>query len=221
MVLRVTLAAICLMLGTACTTMTASGAKMRPAADSRLRAIQTAGLMSLDVKEYEVSASGAVELKEEWTAKARENVERELIAGLQSRRIEVRQVEPQPDTAEELNDLRLLNEAVSGSLDFPGTEFGYSLGPVGHLLDRYRVDALIFVWARGRLVTEGRKWVAAFAGRGEMDAGQVAITIVDRSGDVLWFNTRGLRGVGADLRYGDSTKSLLRAMISELPPVKP
>jgi hypothetical protein len=206
----------------ACTSTTASGARARSDVAARLPAIHTAALVCLDVKEYEVSAGGVAEFKEEWSTAAQKALETALIAQLKSRRIELRRIEPGPDTAEELDDLRALTQAVNWSaVAFPRKEFDYSLGSVATLAERYGVDALVFVWARGRLVTGGRKFLAAFAGGGEIDAGQVAITIVDRSGDVLWFNTRGRRGGRADLRYGDSAAELMQAMVSDLPPAPP
>jgi len=52
-------------------------------------------------------------------------------------------------------------------------------------------------------------------------AGQVGVIMVDRSGNILWFNSRGLRGDRADLRYADSATSLLHAIIGDLPLAKP
>ncbi len=213
---RTTLSGISLSLLAACTNTTTAGGRMRSDLDSRLPAIHTAGLVSLDVKGYEVSVGGTVERKEEWSTAARETIVTALVEGFKSRRIELRKLEPQPDTAEEMNDLRLLSEAVNSSMGFPGSGFDYSLGPVGHLLDRYQVDALVFVWARGKLVSGVRKFLV-----GDADAGLVAITLVDRSGDVLWYNAGGLHGERADLRHADSTASLLRAMIGDLPLAKP
>jgi hypothetical protein len=208
-----------LLLVAACTTTTASGARARSDAASRLPAIHTAALVSLDVKEYEVSAGGIAEFKEEWSTAARQALETALVAQFKSHAIELRRVEAGPDTAEEVNDLRALTQAINASvLQFPRKEFDYSLGPVAPLAERYGADALVFVWARGRLVTGGRKVLAAIAGSGETDAGQVTITIVDRSGDVLWFNTRGRRGDRADLRLDGSAAELMQAMVSDLPP---
>jgi len=207
-----------LLLLAACTTTTASGARARSDAASRLPAIHSAALVSLDVKEYEVSAGGVAEFKEEWSTAAQQALEAALVAQFKSHAIALRRIEPDPDTAEEVSDLRALTQAVNSSvLQFPRKEFDYSLGPVAPLAERYGVDALVFVWARGRLVTGGRKVLAALAGSGETDAGQVTITLVDRSGDVLWFNTRGRRGDRADLRHGESAAELMQAMVSDLP----
>ena len=206
----------------ACTTTTESGLRARSDLAKRLPEIRTAGLVSLDVKEYEVSAGGVTDLKDAWSTAARANVQSALITGFSSRQIELRPIDPGPDTAEEVNDLRLLSEAINASMiKYPLKTFDYSLGSVGPLLDRYGVDALVFAWARGRLMTGGRKFLSGLFGSGEADVGQVGVIMVDRSGNVLWFNSRGLRGDRADLRYADSATSLLHAIIGDLPLAKP
>jgi hypothetical protein len=206
----------------ACTTTTESGLRARSDLAQRLPEIRTAGLVSLDVKEYEVSAGGVTDLKDAWSTAARANVQRALITGFRSRQIELQPIDPGPDTAEEVNDLRLLSEAINASMsNYPLKTFDYSLGSVGPLLDRYGVDALVFAWARGRLMTGGRKFLSGLFGSGEADVGLVGVIMVDRSGNILWFNSRGLRGNRADLRYADSATSLLQAIIGDLPPAKP
>ena len=171
----------------------------------------------LDVKEYEVSAGGVAELKEDWSSAAQRAIEDALSSELRGHHIELRRVEPEPDTAEEIEDLRTLSEAVNSSIFFPNSPFDYSLGPVSGLVDRYQVDALVFVWARARLPTSGRKFVAALYGTGGAEVGQVAITIVDRSGEVLWYDHRALVGARGDLRNPEAAGELMRALVSDLP----
>ena len=218
---RIAIAPIALGLLAACTTTTASGARGRADAPARLNKLRSAALLPLDVKEYEVSAGGVVEFKEAWSTAAREAIETALVAQFKARNVDLRRIDPAPETAEELDDLRALSEAVNASVGFPGSSFDYSLGPVATLLDRYGVDALVFVWGRGRMMTGGRKVLSGLLGGGEVDAGQVTMSIVDRSGDVLWYNTRGRRGDNADLRRADSASELMRAMVADLPAAQP
>src|SRR5207237_10066705 len=93
---------------------------------------------------------------------------------LRSRQIELRVVEPDSDTREEIDDLRALSEAINASMSFPNASFDYSLGPVSGLVDRYGVDALVFVWGRARLPTGGHKVLSALSGSGGTDVGQMA-----------------------------------------------
>ena len=218
---RAVIASIAVALLAACTTTTASGARGRADAPARLGKLHRAALLPLDVKEYEVSAGGVVEFKEAWSTAAREAIETALVAQFKSRNIDLRRVDPAPETAEELDDLRALSEAVNASIGFPGSSFNYSLGPVATLLDRYGVDALVFVWGRGRMMTSGRKVLSALFAGGEVDAGQVTMIIVDRTGDVLWYDTRGRRGDNADLRSTESASALMSAMVADLPSAQP
>lgn len=219
---RIAIVPIALGFLAACTETTASAARGRPDVAARLPNIRSAALLSLDVKEYLVSAGGVPEFKEDWSAAARHAIENALVAEFKARNIELRRVEVAPETAEEVDDLRALSQAVTASVGFPGASFEYSLGPVAPLLDRYGVDALVFVVGRGRLSTYGHKFLKGLAtGMSEVDATQVAMTVVDRSGEVVWYNTRGLRGVDADLRRGGSAAELMRAMVEDLPAHKP
>jgi len=185
-----------------CTSTTASSARARKDFDSRLPSIRSAALLTLDVKEYEVSAGGVAELKEDWSSAAQRAIQDALASELKGRQIELRRVEAEPETAEEIEDLRALSEAVNSSITFPNSSFDYSLGPVSDLVDRYKV-------------------VAALYGSGGAEVGQVAITIVDRSGAVLWFDHRALVGARGDLQHAENASALMHAIASDLaPPAK-
>jgi len=212
---------VALLLSMACTTTTPPTARARGDATSRLASVRTAALIPMVVKEYEVSAGGVVEFKEDWSTEARKALEDALAFELKARRIELRRIEPDAETKEEIEDLRLLSEAVNASVPFPGSAFDFSLGPVAPLLDRYGADALLFVWARSRIPSGGRKALAFLSGSGESDAGRVTITLVDRSGDVVWYDSRARLGSNADLRSTDSAAELVRLLLSDLPPAKP
>lgn len=205
------------MLLAACTSTTPSVARARADLSERLPDIHSAALVSLQVREYEISVGGVSELKEDWSVGARQAIIGALSAELRARRIELRVVEPDPPLQEEIDQLRALSEAINASLSFPNGAFDYSLGPVRALVDRYRVDALMFVWGRARLPTGGQRILAALHGKGGEDVGQLAMTIVDSSGDVVWFNHRALVGSNADLQKPENASELVRAMIGDLP----
>jgi hypothetical protein len=201
----------------ACTSTTSSVARGRPDLRERLSRIHTAALLSVEIKEYEIGVGGVPELKQDWSAGARQAIVDALSAELRSRQIDLRVVERDPAMQEEIDELRALSEAINASLAFPNPgSFDYSLGPIGSFIDRYRVDALMFVWGRARLPTGGQRLLAVLHGKGGEDVGQLAMTIVDRSGDVLWFNHRALVGSNADLREADNAAELVRTMIGDL-----
>src|SRR6267143_1690617 len=107
---RIAIVPIALGLLAACTETTASAARGRPGVVARLPKVRSAALLSLDVKEYLVSAGGVAELKEDWSAAAREALERALVAEFKARNIELRRVEVAPETADEVDDLRALSQ---------------------------------------------------------------------------------------------------------------
>ena len=208
--------ALALLVG--CTSTTQSAARARPDLDVRLPQIRSAALVALDVKEYEGSAGGITEPKEDWRAGARQAIGDALAAELRSRQIELRPVDLEPETKDEIEDLRALSEAINASMNIPNAAFDYSLGPVKALVDRYKVDALVFVWGRSQVPTSGQKVLSAFYGRGGAELGAMAMTIVDRSGDLVWFNRRALVGANADLRRAEIAVELVRAVVRDLPP---
>ncbi|HWE24362.1 MAG TPA: hypothetical protein VG496_10540 [Myxococcales bacterium] len=205
----------------ACTKTTESTSRARPDLGELLPRIHSAALVSIEVTEYEVAVGGVPQLKEDWSAGARQAIADALATELRSRQIELRVVDRDPAMQEEINDLRALSEAINASLAFPSGSFDYSLGPVRGLVDRYRVDALVFVWGRARLPTGGQRLLAALHGKGGEDVGQLAMTIVDSSGDVVWFNHRALVGSNADLRQPDNAAELVHAIVSDLPAAHP
>jgi hypothetical protein len=212
---------VALSLVAACTSTTQSAARARSDLGARLPQIRSAALVALDVKEYEVSAGGVAELKEDWSDGARQAIRDALASELKARQIELRPVEPEPETKEEIEDLRALSEAINASMGFRSGAFDYSLGPVNGLIDRYKVDALVFVWGRARLPTGGQKVLSLLgSGRGFDDVGGMAMTIVDRAGDVVWFNRRALVGSNADLRRAESAIELVHAILGDLPSLR-
>ena len=108
----------------ACTTTTQGLARARPDLDARLPRIRSTALVALDVKEYEVSAGGVTELKEEWSAAARGAIRDALATELRSRQIELRVVDPDSDAREEIDDLRALSEAINCSASSSTTPLG-------------------------------------------------------------------------------------------------
>jgi len=212
---------VALALLTACTSTTESAARSRQDVSSRLPAIRSAALISIDIKEYEVLPGSVIQFKEESDSSVRQAIQDALVGQFAERQIALRSVDPAPGKAEEIQDLRALSEAINASLQFPRDGFDYSLGPVGDLVDLYGVDALVFVWARGWMYKGGKKPIPSLSGGSAVDGADIAITLVDRSGDVLWYDRRGRRGDNTDLRSSPSLTELARALIGDLPPAKP
>ncbi len=107
--------------------------------------------------------------------------------------------------------------------------FEYSIGPIDSLLKRWESDALVLIMGFDEISTSGRKTLTAaamvlgaLAGVVMLPGGGltvVSMAVVDPSGNILWYNVRGSRG-GHDLRDPESTRQLLKAIVSDLPGFK-
>jgi hypothetical protein len=194
-----------------------------------LRPVRTVGLVTPLVKVYELDIAGMRVLRDAWSEQGKKNIADALGASLGEKGYRVKPVEAMPQTREELEEVRLLYEAVGqaildGRVMYPyGRGFlqhEYSVGPVGALLSRYGVDALALAYASDEISTGGRKAKAAIAGligvqvRAGISWANVAL--VDRTGRVIWFGDHGAEG-SYDLRDPESTKALVGWLVAGMP----
>lgn len=212
--------------------------RAHPRFEERIQPIKTVALLPPDVKVYRLTAGGVTELMDEWSEAAREN----LISSIAKRigiegRFVLKEFDPtqSPAADEEFKDIRPLFEAIASSalthtyrpettFETKKGRFEYSLGSLASLAGAAEADALLFVYALDHISTGGRValnimmvLVGAAAGVVVIPAGgQTAIVtaLVDRTGDILWFNVRGSAG-GHDLREADSAESLVLDAFSD------
>lgn len=192
--------------------------RTRPGAEGWRERTRTIGILSA-VRVEEVSAGGIVEENEEWTAQASRNVLSTLSEGLRARQIKAKPLSWKDDP--ELDEVRLLYAEVAGAIwkftyppyPFPTKRdrFDYSIGPVGRILDRAGVDVLLIAAAAGQTGADGRR-LSLLSGR---STALLTLGIVDRSGDVIWFDVWGGRAV--DLRSLDDVAATVAKLLSELP----
>jgi hypothetical protein len=213
--------------------------RLHPEFGERIRPVRVVGVLPPKVSVYEIAAGGTRELKDAWSEAARENVARALASGLASRKLEVKVLEPTPDTGAELEEVRLLYEQVAPSIVFATYgdrfpekrwSFDYSVGDVSALLDRTGVDALALVYGFDEISSGGRKTTqavtaVALAALGVVASPQGGMTmlyaaLVDRTGTVIWFDVRGARG-SFDLRDPQSAGALVGRVLLDLPPAAP
>jgi hypothetical protein len=214
-----------MLLGTGC--FTPRYYRARPDYQTTLARVRTIGLVRPYVKVYELDAGGTDTLKDEWSELGKKNVAAALARAFAEKGKKTKLIEPAPDTRDEIEEVRLLYEAVtSGIIDatyryyFENKykDFDYTVGPVGRLLDRYGVDALALSYGKDEISSGGRTALgvasALFGGvRGGYTA--VSVAIIDRNGRVLWFNMAG--GEGAfDLRDPDSAGKVVDRLVGQL-----
>lgn len=198
----------------------------RPDYLAALKKVRTVGLVRPYVKVYELDAGGTDTLKDEWSELGKKNVAAGLTRAFADKGMKSKLVEPAPDTRDEIEEVRLLYEAVvSGIFDsqrfyFESKRdaFDYTVGPVGRLLDRYGVDALVLSYGRDEISTGGRKALAVVSALfTNVRSGYtvVSIAVVDRQGRILWFNVRGGEG-SFDLRDPESAGKVVDLLTSGL-----
>lgn len=193
-------------------------ARTRPGAEGWRDRSRTIGILSA-VRVQEVSAGGIEEENEEWTAQASKNVMAALSEGLAARKLKAKPLSWKGDA--ELDEVRLLYAEVAGAIwsftyppyPFPTKRdrFDYSVGPVGRILDRAGVDVLLVAAAAGQTGANGRR-LSLVAGR---STALLSLGLVDRSGDVIWFDVWG--GNSVDLRSTSDVGATVAKLLSELP----
>ena len=209
--------------------------RLHPDIVSRAQDIKIVGIITPEIEVYELGAGNTREFKEDWTSAARDHISKAIINVLSKKHIEVRKVAISKELEAEFEDIRSLYTAVEscilmytyGNDPFIGkkTNFDYTLGPISTILNASGSDAILFVWAKDEISTEGRKALAtvgvitgALIGIIPIPRmGQAIMTaaLVDRSGSILWYDVKG--GGGYDLRQWESVLELTTKLFSDLP----
>ncbi len=213
---------------------------VHPEFEMRTKNIKTQGIITPDVKVYEFTAGGILELRDDWCAKGKENVLNSIIDMFKGKPLEVKPITIDKDIEEEMEDIQALYRAVIISINhhtyggpnaFPEKKknFDYSIGSIDEIVKRYGADALIFAYGYDEISTSGRKALAvagiiAGAFTGVVVTPRAGITVinvavVDSSGTILYYNAKGSQG-GYDLRNYDSCASLIEDIISDYPLLK-
>lgn len=192
----------------------------------RMATIHSVAIVVSDLKSYELMVNDKPVFRDDWTDRSRENVSAALERALRARGLEVRRL--QPDATEgPLQEATLLYEAVVAAVvqatylfDFPTQKerFDYTLGDLGDAVDP-AVDALVFVWGRGVNSSGGRKAFQLLLGSGSFGIDRLAVALVARDGQLLWFDA--IASTGYDLRDVDSATRFVETATSQLPKVAP
>jgi len=213
--------------------------RAHPEFDTRSRQIHKAGVLSPDIKIYELTTGGVREMRDDWCKTGKENVARAAGDCIRERLVEVQIIPIDKETEEELEDILALYRAVSSSIisytygdyKFPEKvkKFEYSVGPVDSFLKRWGSDVLVVITGSDEISSSGRKALTAAAvvisalmGVVMVPGGGLTVVsagVVDPSGDILWYNVKGSHG-GYDLRNPESTKKLLMSIFSDFPGLK-
>ena len=183
----------------------------RPRFEERARLIKTVVLMPPDVKIYQVTVGGSVELVGELSEEARKNLAAAVKGVLEEKGIGIRELSPgddpklKPKLKEEYEDVRSLFAAVSTAIGSVPPEiskhFRYSLGPLPELAPTAEADALLFVYGVDQVATGGRTAFRVLTALALIhpllvmpamlpgEKGNLMAALVDaQTGDLLWFS---------------------------------
>ncbi|MBI5576412.1 MAG: hypothetical protein HY896_08615 [Deltaproteobacteria bacterium] len=206
----------------------------RPDIADRLSGINTFGMIYPEIRIYEMSAGGVREYMDDWSAKGKENVAKFLKDAFGDRLAERRKEVLDNAVRDELEEVIALYEVAIASYfqqaapinGFPEKRgfSAYELGPLDNLFASLGVDGLIVVKGVDVISTGGRKTLAvigAMAGIGlPLGFTGMDIGFIDRSGGILWFNSKG-SVVGNDFREPEEAAKITGETLSGFPGLKP
>ena len=181
----------------------------------RTNQITRPGLFFSDVKIYEVSAGGVVELRDDWCTTGKENLQRALVDGLMRKKYNVKPVFVDEELEGEIKEMRALYASVNRSIQlhiygpqfFPekASNSDYSIGCLEGIVQKLGVDSLVLVCAFGQVTSVSRRV-------------SISLALADSSGSILWYQMKGSDG-GYDLRDSESTKEFLDGILVSFPEV--
>ncbi len=197
---------------------------------ARLSAVRSVGVVTPTVEISEGTTSGVVQ-HPEWSDAGRENVAASVEAALTARGLTVKHLRPPlaEEKAAAWREVTLLHDAVSAAVlyatyeqGFPAklASFEYGVGDLGPLLSDESVDALLFASAEGRVSSGGKQVLGLLGGPRPMYNAVVQLSLVDRTGSVVWFEVFA-SGRSYDLRDRRDSDQLVRRVVDDLPGGKP
>lgn len=204
--------------------------------EARARNLKTIAMLPSEVKISELSAGGISELRDEWSAAGKQNTERAILGILSENRVRALLLQPDPQMRSEIEDIMPLFKAVMASIYthayvgqgnpnvFPGKleHFDYSIGSLEKVVGKQKVDGILIVFGEDEISSTGRKAlriVQAINPFGEAQRSGVTVVaaaLVDKSGDILWFNSYA-QGGGYDLRDYESARDFARIVLKTFP----
>lgn len=185
----------------------------------------------------EIMAGGVKEARPEWEVEGRGKVQAAIVAEFLRLGYELQELQPPLESDDEFRSILSLYGAVTGSVLrhaydgpnlFPGKKarFDYTVGPIDNVLRASGADALLVIHASDEISTSGRKAmqtlgvlaaaVVGVAVTPNMGVTRLMVGLLDRSGDLLWFNLRGGKG-GYNLLDPESVSKLVSLSFAGFP----
>jgi hypothetical protein len=187
--------------------------RTHPQFESRVAKIKALTLVPPAVEVYELSPSGFSELRDDWSALGRKNLEQALVEKFGEKQYSIRALRADPETRKELEEIQALYTQVNRSVQlhsygpqvFPEkiTQFEYGMGSIQRVVEECGTDSLVFVTGFDRVSSQDPKTY-------------VSIAVTDSSGTILWYCVKGSTG-GHELKDPLSTAMLVEEILSSFP----
>lgn len=203
--------------------------------EARAAKFKTILLLPPEIEISELSAGGVEEKRDDWGDQGKKNVEKALSELLQEKKVRLKVLKENKKNKKEIEDINALYRAVAYSI-YSHTKnmgynpnifmqrienFDYTIGSVEDLLKREKADGLLIVYGADEISTSGRKVLRALKNINPFSQGErgdltsMLISITDKKGDVLWFNT--FVDGGHDLREAKSTLAFVEKALKQYP----
>ncbi len=196
---------------------------------SRVKNIKTIAMFRPDIKIFEITSGGVKEFRQDWGDESCAKFQAAFISEFRRFGYDIKILDPAQDNSAEFREFMflyddvvrsILRHAYDGPHLFPSkkSNFDYTVGPIDNFLEAAGADALLLIRGVDEISTTGRKamqTLAILAGAAagvvmtpNMGRTVVIMGLVDRSGDLLWFNIRGGSG-GYNLKDPEGVSQLV------------
>jgi hypothetical protein len=187
--------------------------RVHPQFESRVTNIKALTLVPPRVEVYELSSSGLAELRDDWCALGRKNLEDALVEKFTKKRYSIRPPCGDSTVQKELAEIQALYVQVNKSVQlhsygpqvFPEKViwFEYGMGSIQGLVEECGTDSLVFVNGFDQVSSQNPKTY-------------VSIAVADSSGAILWYGLKGSKG-GYELKDPSSAATLVEEILSSFP----
>jgi hypothetical protein len=189
--------------------------RVHPEFTARAKGIRKLALMLAEVRIYEISPGGVVQVRDDWSRAAKENLIKALTKTFMEKRFRITPLTVNEERAEDVMEIRALYKAVEKSIRLHGygpqlfpekrKRFVYSLGPSEKTLSRLGADSMIFMNGSVQIsASEQKAWIS--------------IAVSDSCGSILWHCVRHTVDQ-YDLRDVESATEFVEDLLSSFPEV--
>ncbi|UCE35432.1 MAG: hypothetical protein JSV40_05910 [Deltaproteobacteria bacterium] len=189
--------------------------RTHPDFTSRARGLQKPALILAEVRIYEISPGGVVQVRDDWSRAGKENLIKALIEAFMGKGSRVTPLTVNEESAEDVREIKALYKAVDKSMRLHGygpqlfpekrKRFVYSLGPSEKTLSRLGADSMIFISGSGQISASEQKTC-------------ISIAVSDSCGTILWHCVRHTVDQ-YDLRGVESATDFVEDLLSSFPEV--